>query len=219
MSSSETQSLQTRSSGDMEALARALCKNELVPDAFKQKPGNVFAALQLSQELGIGPMTLMRGVYFIKGRPSFDAQLAVALLRRSGRTVGPVRFEEDDAVGGQCRAVVRDRELSEDVQGPWVSMDMAKADGWTKNPKYQTMPQNMLRKRAAIFLIRECYPEVLGGYHTRDEVEDVDAAKGLGPRDVDAEDAARPLDELNAAAFPEPEEPAESEDEGAGILF
>jgi hypothetical protein len=216
MQHSETsKSLTSHSEPPLAELARALSHTELVPDAFKKKPGNIFAALQLASELGIGPMTLMRGVYFVKGRPSFDSQLAVALLRRSERTIGPMRFEEDAQEGGRCRAVVRDKELAEDVRGPWVSMDMARADGWTANAKYKSMPGNMLRKRAAIFLIREAYPEVLGGYHTREEIEDVVASE---PREVEIEPSD--LTDLNRAAGlidddPEPEERAH---EAAPIL-
>ena len=52
-------------------------------------------------------------------------------------------------------------------------MAMAKAEGWTKNPKYKTMGAYMLRLRSSVLLIRTTCPEVLLGMQTADEVEDV----------------------------------------------
>jgi hypothetical protein len=52
---------------------------------------------------------------------------------------------------------------------------MAKAEGWsTKNgSKWKTMPELMLRYRAAAFFGRLYAPDVLSGMHSADEVEDV----------------------------------------------
>ena len=51
-----------------------------------------------------------------------------------------------------------------------VDMAMANAEGWTKNPKYRTMPQLMLSYRAATSLIRLYAPEVTMGMQTDEEV-------------------------------------------------
>jgi hypothetical protein len=61
-----------------------------------------------------------------------------------------------------------------------VSMAMAKADGWTKNAKYTTMPEHMLRWRSAAMLIRLYVPEVMLGIQSAEEVED---ATQSAPRD------------------------------------
>jgi hypothetical protein len=69
-------------------------------------------------------------------------------------------------------------------------LPMAKAEGWTKNPKYNSMPEVMLRYRSAAFLVRFYAPDVMLGYHTADEWEDVAAAGKAGPV-IDVE--AKPL--------------------------
>ena len=58
-----------------------------------------------------------------------------------------------------------------------VSMEMAKAEGWTKNSKYATMPDHMLTYRAATFFCRRYCPEILMGARTLDEIEDIQASK------------------------------------------
>ena len=48
---------------------------------------------------------------------------------------------------------------------------MAKKEGWTKNAKYQSIPEQMLRYRSAAFLIRLYCPEVMIGVPTAIEIE------------------------------------------------
>lgn len=55
-------------------------------------------------------------------------------------------------------------------------MKEATADGWTKNPKYQSLPELMLRYRAATLLIRTHAPEVMNGMQGIEELEDIRAA-------------------------------------------
>ena len=52
---------------------------------------------------------------------------------------------------------------------------MAKAEGWLQKQgsKWQTMPDLMLRYRAAAFFARQYAPELTMGMHTAEEVADV----------------------------------------------
>jgi len=57
-----------------------------------------------------------------------------------------------------------------------VSLEMAKAEGWATKTgsKWKTMPELMLRYRAAAFLIRTTAPEIGLGLYTTDELRDID---------------------------------------------
>ena len=50
---------------------------------------------------------------------------------------------------------------------------MAKAEGWTKNSKWRTMPQLMLNYRAASFFGRQHVADLLLGVQTEEEVVDI----------------------------------------------
>jgi hypothetical protein len=50
---------------------------------------------------------------------------------------------------------------------------MAKLEGWTRNSKYQSMPELMLRNRAATFFGRQYIPDLLLGVQTSEEVVDI----------------------------------------------
>ena len=55
-----------------------------------------------------------------------------------------------------------------------VNMQMAKDEGWygKNGSKWKTMPQLMLRYRAASFFSSLNCPELTMGIHTREEIED-----------------------------------------------
>ena len=50
---------------------------------------------------------------------------------------------------------------------------MAKAEGWTSNKKWRTMPEHMLRFRAATFFGRQHVADLLLGVQTEEEVVDI----------------------------------------------
>lgn len=74
----------------------------------------------------------------------------------------------------ECIAWTRDKEGHE-LEGPAVSIQMAKDEGWygRKGSKWKTMPELMLRYRAAAFFGRLYAPEILMGMKATDEIEDI----------------------------------------------
>ena len=70
-----------------------------------------------------------------------------------------------------CTAIrVSDRK---NIKGSTVSIAMAKAEGWTRNSKWKTMPEQMLKYRAATFFGRQYIPDLLLGVQTSEEVVDI----------------------------------------------
>jgi hypothetical protein len=74
-----------------------------------------------------------------------------------------------------CFAWTEEKATGQRLEGPPVSIDMAKAEGWfqKKGSKWQTMPEVMLRYRAASFFGRLYAPDVLMGMQTAEELHDV----------------------------------------------
>lgn len=137
---------------------------------------NCFIALHLAQAMGENPIVVMQNIHIVNGKAGFSAQYMIARANASGVFDGRINWRVSGAGKGlavTAYAVLKD--TGEEVSAT-VSMEMAEAEGWTKNPKYKTMPEVMLRYRAATFLVRWYCPEVMLGYHTIDEVEDVGAA-------------------------------------------
>mgnify|MGYP003108472388 CR=1 FL=1 len=187
------QALQTTSPSDpahfihAKEVAKTLAMSQALPPHFRGKPAEVFFALQTAYDLGISPLMAMQNLYMVHGRMGMSAQLAIALANKSGPFQGPLRFEVDKSDASNlavtCFAFLKDDPDSRVEMT--VDMNQAKADGWIKNPKYKTIPEQMLRYRAATWLIRLYAPEVLLGLQSSDELVDTygaDASPGLSAR-------------------------------------
>ena len=156
--------------------AKSLCESDLVPTNYKGQKGlsNCLVALEMSKRMNLSPLTVMQNLNVIHGKPSWSAQFI------SSQIIGCGRFKNFDYVvtgknenlAVQCQATrLEDNKL---IKGTTVSMKMAQQEGWTrKNPKYQSMPELMLRNRAATFFGRQYIPDLLLGVQTSEEVVDI----------------------------------------------
>lgn len=103
-----------------------------------------------------------------------------------------------------CVAYATELATGDKLESPEVSISMAVAEGWyTKDgSKWKTMPEVMLRYRAAAFFSRMYCPEVAMGMHTTEEVYDV---YGAAPSKASTQEQANKLTEelLGADSAPE----------------
>ena len=171
--------------------AKSLCESNLVPISYQGQKGlpNCLVALEMSKRMNLSPLTVMQNLNIIHGRPTWSAQFI------SSQIMGCGRFEnfdylvkgEGETLEVQCIAKrIADQKL---VKGTAVSMKMARLEGWTKNPKYNSMPELMLRNRAATFFGRQYIPDLLLGVQTSEEVVDIQ------PLDVTPETVKETLDD------------------------
>jgi len=162
-------------------MAVQLSKSDLVPDAYKNKPENVIIALGIAQQTGIQPFTIMQNLNIVRGRASFSGSFCRTLIEKTGKYLSlEIKYigeQGKDTYGAYLEATKKDGSI---VKGPEVTIAMAKAEGWLKNTKWQTMPQLMLGYRATAFFARLYEPSALNGVYTTDEVEDIYNA----PREV-----------------------------------
>ena len=202
---------------------------------------NCVVALNMAQRMGADPLMVMQNLYVIEGRPSWSSQFIIAAINSCGR-FSPLRFEISEPgkaeevsyqatvwKGGNrmeetrkvkvrhqtCRAWVIEKETGDRLDGPTVSIQMAIDESWlTKNgSKWLTMPEVMLRYRAASFFGRLYAPELLMGLQTQEEVEDIIQAERdvtgayavdlddlrnrepAAPAIIEQEESEKPLDE------------------------
>lgn len=198
---------------------------------------NCVVALNMALRMGADPLMVMQNLYVIEGRPSWSSQFIIAMLNSCGR-FSPLRFDLSEPGKAEeltysatfwkdgkkvteqrkakikhqtCTAWVIEKETGDRLNGPTISMQMAIDEGWlTKNgSKWLTMPEVMLRYRAASMLGRLYAPELLMGLQSREEVEDfIEAtADGAGTYSVD----------MNDLRNKEPEAPSIIEEDGESV--
>lgn len=179
-------------------VAKGLAASTIVPKDYQQNLPNVLVAMEYANRLGASVLAVMQNLDIIHGRPSLRATFLIGTVNASGR-FSPIRYrmqgeEGEDSWG--CRAWAKDKASGEECVGPLVTIGLAKKEGWyAKNgSKWQTIPELMLRYRAAAWWTRLFSPELSLGLHTTDEVEDF----GIDVRGR-VEEAAAALD------APEPE--------------
>lgn len=159
---------------DAQRMAKALCTSTLVPKEYQGNVSNAMVALEMAQRIGASPMAVMQNLDIIHGRPSWRSQFVIAALNSCGR-FSPLRFMmEGEGATRACTAWATDR-TGERLEGPQITIAMAKAEGWfnKSGSKWQTMPELMLRYRAAKFFGNLYAPDVLMGMSTQDEIEDI----------------------------------------------
>lgn len=169
----------------MQRMAKALCASDLVPKEYKGNIPNTMIALEIAHRLGASPLSVMQNLYIVQGKPGWSSQFIIAALNSTNK-FSPLRFEEDEQDGGRTRAWAIEKATGEKLYAPWVSLSMAKAEGWLdKNgSKWKTMPELMRKYRAAAFFGRLYAPEVLMGMHTVEEVVDVIDVEPVGAKAV-----------------------------------
>jgi hypothetical protein len=157
----------------IQRVGKMFSTSTMVPDHFKNNLGNCVIALNFADRSGIDPFMCMQKMYVIKGKPAIESQLAIALANRSGRFT-PIQYKFNDNKD-TCIAFAETKDTGELCEGPPVSLQMAKDEGWSskQGSKWKTLPDLMLRYRAAMFFIRTYCPEATLGFYTREEATDI----------------------------------------------
>lgn len=164
-------------------VGQMLTQSTMVPDHFRNNLGNCVIALNYADRVNLDPFMAMQKMYVIHGKPAIETQLQIALFNKS-RAYSNIKYKmSGDGDTRQCVAHATDFETGKEVEGPAVSIDMAKKEGWygKKGSKWPTMPELMLRYRAAAFFIRLYAPETTLGLATMEEAMDVGEMKNITP--------------------------------------
>lgn len=158
-------------------MAMAYSKSTLVPKAYQDNVGNCIIALNVAQRIGADPLMVMQNLYIVHGNPAWSAQFLIATFNSCGKYES-IRYEwsgEPNTDTWGCTAVAIEKATGEVLKGTTVTMRTAKDEGWStkSGSKWKTMPEQMLRYRAAAWMIRSYAPEIAMGLHTVEEMQDV----------------------------------------------
>ena len=164
--------------------AKALAESTLIPVAFQKNIPNCLIALELANRLDLSPLIVFQSLYVVGGKPAFNSNFIIAQINASGKFDGPLQFSfvgEGDKLTCNAYAYMHN---GEQQVGPRVSIEMAKKEGWynRKGSKWQTLPDLMLRYRAAAFFGRVFTPELLLGMQTYEELRDIEEEHEARPR-------------------------------------
>lgn len=150
--------------------ARALAVSNLLPNAYRQQPGNVLVAIGLGQAMGLSPAESLYRINVIQGKPTASAELIASNVRKAGHRL---RVKQDKANMSVTAMIVR----SDDPDFEFVEtrdMQWAKDMGLANNDNYKKQPLTLLTWRAITAVARVACPEALyGTVYTPDEMYDL----------------------------------------------
>jgi hypothetical protein len=175
--------------------AQMLSKSDLVPKQYQESPQNIMIAIELANRTDASPIMVMQNVNVIQGRPSWSSQFIIAAINTCGK-FEPLRFKiEKKGKKALTATVWKNKQPTQQkiefeeieciaytkdangniLESPPVSISMAIAEGWysKSGSKWPTMPELMLRYRAASFFGRLYSPEILMGMKTTEEMQDI----------------------------------------------
>ncbi len=162
----------------VQRMAKAFASSTMVPKQYQGAAGiaNCIIALNMAQRIGSDPLMTMQNLYVVHGTPAWSAQFLIATFNACGR-FGAIDYEWEGKPATDewgCRAVSVEEKTGRKLVGALVTIALAKAEGWhgKAGSKWKTMPEQMLRYRAAAWMVRAYAPEIAMGLHCVDEVED-----------------------------------------------
>ena len=176
-------------------MAQAMSVSTIVPPTFQKSEANCMVAISQAQRLGVDPFVVMNNMYMIQGKITWKSEFIIAMINASGKFDTELQFEEELKDGKPYACTAFTFKDGRKISGIRVTMDMADKEGWTKKngSKWLTLPQLMLRYRAAVFFARFNAPELTSGLYTQEEGEDVNfsnkkSSNGASLNDLVAEE-------------------------------
>lgn len=161
--------------------AEMLSKSEIIPMQYRGRTGDCLIAIDMANRIGISPIMVMQSSQIVKGNFTWRGTACKAFIDGCGKFKDSeyVFVGEKGTNGYGCYLSATSTKTGKTVNGATITIQTAIDEGWATKPgsKWKTFPDQMLRYRAAAFFARSECPEVLMGFYTADEIEDVKGAE------------------------------------------
>lgn len=169
-----------------------LASSEMVPKAYRGRPGDCLIAMQWGMEIGLKPLQALQSIATINGKPGLFGDSGKAILLAAGCII-----EEDDIeivernAKARCKITRPGRPPTERT----YSVENAKtAMLWGKEGPWRTAPWRQMAWRAFWFAARDAASDLLRGLGGAEELVDYQPEpKNMGPADVVKTDADKPV--------------------------
>lgn len=135
---------------------------DMIPNHWNGSTAMV--AMMLADELGIGRITALRGMFPVSGKVSMESRLMLALCL--------ARLDVWTVTGDDNSATATARRKGMDCEPTSVTFTFedAKRAGYANKSNYKTQPATMLRWRAIAACLRIVCADMLEGVYTHDEM-------------------------------------------------
>ena len=200
--------IQPKTLVEAQELARMLAVAQTMPQALQKAPADVLAVMMTGAELGFGPMQSIRAIAIIKGRPTLYADAMSALVQ--GRREVCLFFRCVETTDKAATFETHRAGHPEPTRLSYTMQDAATA-GLSGQENYRKHPKQMLRARAISALSRLVYPDLVMGFYTPEEAEEMPAEIDVTPKPSAAEAVRARLEKAGFSPPPLASPPRDAE--------
>ena len=149
-------------------LAEGIHKSRLAPDALKT-PEAVAVVILGGHEMGMPPMQSLRLLHVINNKLGLSAEVMRAMvLAVPGNRISVQQTDE-------TRCILQGNRPGQEAMVVEYSMADAKQEGLADRPRWKAGPKDQLYARATSRLARRYWPDVIRGFYTIEELQDIEA--------------------------------------------
>jgi len=163
--------MQLQSMADYWTLSQAIHRARMGPRDMDAT--QIMIAIQMGAEVGLPPMSALKNIAVVNGRPTIWGDALLALAHRTQQLE-----DFDERIDGEGESlvavcVVKRKGIKTATQRSFSAKDAKAAGLWGKKGPWQQYPKRMLRLRARGFALRDAFPDALGGFMLREEAQDL----------------------------------------------
>lgn len=163
-------------------MAKLLIASDTIPQSYKGKIADCVMAIDMANRMGVSPLVIMQNSQVVRGNFSWKGTACKAMIDGCGKYADSYYVEVgkrgDDSWGYYLEAIDKRGRV---IKGCTVDIAMAKKEGWwskkdkdgKETSKWQTMPELMLKYRAAAFFFRTECASIAMGFLTTEEQDDI----------------------------------------------
>jgi len=158
-------------------VAQAFSKSSFIPQVYRGKPDEAFAAICLGMEVGLPAMRSLQSIAVVNGTPCVYGDAQLALVKASNQLIlfeeSYQGIEDQDDFCAVCKLQrIGDADVTTEK---FTVADAKRAKLWGKVGTWTTHPKRMLRYKARAFALRDKFADVLLGLtHSIEEMEGED---------------------------------------------
>lgn len=152
------------------AIGEVFAKSGMFPDIKTQAQAVV--KIMAGKELGLSPFQAVSGVYMVNGRLALQANVMASLIKKSLK----YDYTVDSLTETEC--AISFYNIEKEGKNPlgvsaYTFKDAAKA-GLVNKDNWKNYPKNMLFARALSNGARWYCPDIICGWHTTEEIQDLE---------------------------------------------
>ena len=155
---------------DVTLLAQQIADTSFVPKGLRGSVPATAAAMLYGREVGLPPMTALSQISVVDGKPGVSAEAMRALVVAAGHEI-----EFLETTSAICRIRGRRLRSSTWTDVTWTIDDARRAGLLRRGSAWESYPADMLVARATTALCRRVFSDVIHGFRSVEELDDMNA--------------------------------------------